>query len=173
LSHLTEKARKFESCNSILNVDGALVGHNTDIFGIFKSLENLGSGDSVMLLGDGSIATQYSQVLSERRVTYDQASRNRGNWDNRHFNKADILINATSIGTVNSDSPINSVANFKLVIDLSLNQGRLHSDCRENGIPYFSGMEFYKEVFRNQFEFYTGIHPDIKFYSKLEADLGT
>jgi len=172
LSRLTEIARKFESCNSILNVDGALVGHNTDIFGIFKSVEGLGSGDSVMLLGDGSIAQQYSQVLSERGVPFNQSSRNRGNWDNRHFENADVLINATSIGTLNSDSPYNYVANFKFVIDLSLNQGQLYSDCQENGVPYFSGMEFYKEVFRNQFEFYTGIQPDIEFYSKLEADFG-
>lgn len=173
LNRLTEKAKKFESCNSILNVDGALVGHNTDIFGILKSLEKLASGDSVMLLGDGSIAKQYSQVLSERGVPFTQSSRNRGNWDSRHFETADILINATSIGTINSDSPINSVTNFKFVIDLSLKQGQLYLSCRENGIQYFSGMEFYKEVFRNQFEFYTGIQPDIDFYSKLEANLGT
>jgi shikimate dehydrogenase len=171
LTHLTEEARKFESCNSILNVGGALVGHNTDIFGIYKSIENMDSSDSVVLLGNGSIATQYSQVLSERGVLFAQISRNRGNWDSRHSGKANILINATSIGTVNSDSPINSVANFNFVIDLSINQGKLYSDCQKNVVSYFSGMEFYKEVFRNQFEFYTGIQLDVDFYSKLEADL--
>lgn len=169
LDKVTEVAKEFNSCNSILIDDGNLQGHNTDIFGIYKSLELLDSTDSVALLGGGSIATQYSKILSAREISFSQFSRKQGNWDERHSIASDVVVNATSIGTLDRSSPIILTPSCRYVIDLSLRHGNLQMDCDNFGVSYFSGMDFYEEVFREQFLFYTGLNADMEFFHSLKT----
>lgn len=118
-----ESAEFVGSVNTIKNVDGKLLGYNTDYTGIVKALEyeNIeAKGRKVLMIGAGAIAQTIClalgalgaeeivilnrteekaknivEKLKKRRILYKNGELNNVNISNE-INNADIIINATS-----------------------------------------------------------------------------
>jgi shikimate dehydrogenase len=159
---------KYNSCNTIVVVDNKLHGYNTDIEGVVQTCTKIQS-KSVAILGDGSMASMYSKYLSNRDITINMYSRRLQNWDDRHDDNAEVVINCTGIGTVDDESPLLSLKNKKLVIDLAIKKKKLYEQCLTNSVEYISGSVFYKQQFLKQFMLYTGVLVNELEFDKIEA----
>ena len=168
LTDQTMNVKKHSSCNSVLIEGNSVKGENTDVFGVIKSLTLIEPEWTVNLLGDGMIASQYVRELKSTGVNFCQFSRKLGNWNLRSSNKPDVVINATALGTIDSTNAVPNVEGCSYVVDLSIRHGELRNLCIKSGIQYFSGLDFYKEVFRYQFHFYTSINPDMERFEELQ-----
>ena len=144
---------KFESCNTILNIDGRLHGYNTDYFGAMYTLSFVEPRQRVSILGSGCMGSMYKSILQDRATVY---SRSLGNWDERHAD-TDVIVNCTALGTISKDSPLDRVPNVGTIIDLSVEgRNQLEYQCFNHGVKYVRGADFYKRQFVRQFEFYSG-----------------
>lgn len=168
LTDQTMHVKAHSSCNSVLIEGNSVKGENTDVFGVIKSLTLLEPEWRVNLLGDGMIASQYVKELELMGANFCQFSRKLGNWNLRSSNKPNVVINATALGTIDSTSAVPNVEGCSYVVDLSIRHGELSKLCFKSGIQYFSGLDFYREVFRHQFHFYTGINPDMNLFEELQ-----
>ena len=79
------------------------------------------------------------------------------NWDQRHT-ASTVVINCTPYGTANTKSPLESLVGTNKVYDLTFNGKDLAKQSAK--VDYYSGIYFYKEVFLNQFQLYSGIIAD-------------
>lgn len=168
LDIITCDVNLYGSCNTIVNSSGMLTGYNTDIAGVAWSLRDIPTDSDVIVLGSGAMAQQYLKYLQLNKYTQVRLiSRTLGNWDSRN-DACTVLINCTAIGTVSSDSPVDSVRS-DIVIDLSVKPGVLARQCLNAGVKYLSGAEFYQQQFQKQFEIYTGIQVDASVYKLFES----
>jgi shikimate 5-dehydrogenase len=79
-----------------------------------------------------------------------------------------VLINCTSLGTVNTDSPLEHLnLNTRLVIDLAVKPNDLTK--QSSNIEYLSGTDFYKNQFFKQYSIYTGKSVDKDDYELIAA----
>lgn len=154
----------YQSCNTIKNINGDLLGFNTDINGIKKFISNIFKDENVIVLGNGAMGNTFAKLLSEQKISHQVFSRSLGNWNERH-KKCDVLINCTSFGTSIDSSPVDSVFAKRAVFDLAIKGNRLRD--MSSSVNYFSGLLFYKEVFLEQFFLHTGILPDSNFFDFL------
>jgi shikimate dehydrogenase len=168
LDYTDSSVSNYNSCNTIVIKDKKLHGYNTDIEGVIQTCTKIQS-KSVAILGDGSMANMYSKYLSNRDITINMYSRRLQNWDKRH-DDAEVVINCTGIGTVDDESPMISLNNTKLVIDLAIKKKKLYKQCLTNDIEYVSGSEFYKHQFLKQFMLYTGVIVNELKFDKIEAE---
>lgn len=144
----------YNSCNTVLVKDKTLIGYNADYYGALNVIKYIDHSDRVAILGNGSMANMFYKMLKDYNVSL--VARNLNNWDMR-LNTFDVYINCTSLGTVTTESPFETLPNCKLVIDLALKENQLSNQCNKLGTKYFSGLEFYKHQFLNQFKIYTGL----------------
>ena len=107
------------------------------------------------ILGNGSISRMFQRIFLESGMNFTVYSRNLGNWGSRN-SEADLTINATGLGTASKESPLGFLSTNAQIVDLALKENDLSNLCLEYGVTYFSGLYFYKFVFLEQFEFYTG-----------------
>jgi shikimate dehydrogenase len=164
----TTDVELYQSCNTIVNSSGMLTGYNTDIAGVVWSLSDIDTDSDIIVLGSGAMAQQYLKYLQLYNYTnVRQISRSQANWDLRN-SATDVLINCTALGTVNSQSPVDSVKS-RIVIDLSIKPGELAAQCLNASVKYLSGAEFYQQQFQKQFEIYTGIAVDPSVYKLFES----
>jgi shikimate dehydrogenase len=159
----------YNSCNTIVIKDKKLYGYNTDLEGVIQTCNKIQS-KSVAILGDGTMANMYSKYLSKRDITINMYSRRLQNWDDRHDDNAEVVINCTGIGTADDESPLISLKNTKLVIDLAIQKKKLYKQCLSNQVEYISGLEFYKHQFLKQFMLYTGVLVNELEFVKIEAE---
>ena len=168
LDVITCDASIYQSCNTIINDSGMLTGYNTDIAGVAWSLSDIDINSDIIVLGSGAMAQQYLKYLHLNKYTsVREISRHQNNWHQRN-EPSTVLINCTAIGTVNSQSPVDSVES-SVVIDLSIKPGDLAQQCLNNNVKYLSGAEFYQQQFQKQFEIYTGIQVDATVYKLFES----
>ena len=169
LDYCDSSVSDYNSCNTIVIKDKKLYGYNTDLGGVIQTSTKIQS-KSVAILGDGSMANMYSKYLSNRDITINMYSRRLQNWDDRHDDNAEVVINCTGIGTVDDESPLLSLKNKKLVIDLAIKKKKLYKQCLTDNIEYISGLEFYKHQFLKQFMLYTGVLVNELEFDKIEAE---
>jgi shikimate 5-dehydrogenase len=101
----------------------------------------------------------------------NMCARKAGTWENRHA-PADVIINATGLGTSTSESPYEELPEgVRLVIDLAIKTNNLEKQCLDKNVKYVSGREFYREQFLKQFKIYTGIEPDRQVFNNIERKL--
>lgn len=94
--------------NTIVNRDGRLLGSNTDIPAIADEIRRLNSAPRVaVILGAGGAARAVATALGEFGEV-DTVMVSRGTWSQlpSFLAGADLLINATPIGTDSDESPI-------------------------------------------------------------------
>jgi len=144
---------KFQCCNTVLvEYNGELTGYNTDYYGAMYILSLINPDDIVSILGDGSMAKMFAELIGPRATMY---SRKNNTWGNRYL-QSDVIINCTAFGTSTSESPFSNLPNTKMVVDLATKPNQLELQCADEGVKYISGIEFYKRQFVKQFELYTG-----------------
>lgn len=158
IEHLDDKSPEvvaYNSCNTVVLVDGKYVGYNTDINGVIAVSAALLPSDRILILGDGCMGKMFAKYLSNNHLTI--CSRSQGTWQKRH-EPCDVLINCTAFGTINIDSPINYLSEgTRLVIDLAIRPGVLKTQALRAGAEYIGGDVFYMHQFIKQYELYTGL----------------
>lgn len=158
---------KYNSCNTIVVVDNKLHGYNTDIQGVIKTCSYIDSS-SFDILGDGAMASMYYKYLLDKNNTINMYSRKLKNWNKRNSSTGEVVINCTGVGTVNDESPLETLDNKKLVIDLAIKKKELYKQCLQKRINYISGMEFYKHQFFTQYKLYTGLDVSSSDFDQIE-----
>ena len=166
LNYIDQSVYSYGTCNTIKINDGELYGFNTDLAGVISTLKKIPQNKKVSILGDGAMGKLFSAVLREQNFEFNTYSRRIGNWANRH-NCNSVVINTTALGTLTPQSPLESLSGVEIVIDLAISKNNLHQLCSEEKIKYIPGIEFYKQVFLEQFGIYTGIYPDSDHFDYL------
>lgn len=156
LDEITDAARKIGAVNTVKNVDGRLIGDNTDFYGMREMILRAGieiAGKKVLILGTGGTSKTAKAVLtdlgakeiitvsrreSENTVAYETAV--------TLHSDAEIIVNTTPVGMYpNTDaSPIDPYSFPKLsgVIDAIYNPLRtnLILGAQKLGIPAVGGL---------------------------------
>jgi len=132
---------------------GRVKGFNTDLQGVYSAISLLAPGE-IAVYGDGAMGKLFSVILAATSRSHQVFSRKKGNWHQREM-EVDNIINCTSIGMDGKSSPTESLDGVKFLVDLVLNAKKLENLATRHEIPYFSGMDFYLNVFKAQFSIYT------------------
>lgn len=125
--------------------DDAAVGHNTDVVGVRRALDDLGvdvPGSRALVLGAGGAGRAAAWVLGRGGATVEIANRTRSraeatewpvvDWDDVPvaLGRADLLVNATSVGLGTDESPVDAdmlraaaAARLKTVLDVVYGPG--------------------------------------------------
>lgn len=153
LDDVDELVTKFNSCNTVVNIDGKYIGYNTDYYGIIHVLKTIPESDPINILGNGAMGNMFKKILGDKANIY---SRSLGNWDQIQY-LTGTVINCTSLGTSTKDSPFVKLPNLSHVIDLAISDNELKKQTMSSAIKYIGGKEFYLHQFKKQFQIYTGI----------------
>lgn len=171
--------QKIGACNTIKNVNGTLVGTNTDWLGAITALEKSGitlKGAKTVILGAGGSARAVAYGLLEReaKVTICNRTLEKAQQLALEFGceyaslseaekiHADILVNTTSVGMANlSDkSPISKkgVENYQIIMDIVYNplETVLLRYAKAAGKITINGLYMLLYQAMAQFEYWTG-----------------
>ena len=153
LDSVDELVTQFNSCNTVVNIDGKYIGYNADFYGAIHVLKTIPNSSSINILGNGAMGNMFKKILGSRANMYSRSLRN---WD-KIQSLTGTVINCTSLGTSTKDSPFIKLPNLSHVIDLSMTDNELKKQTISSDIKYIGGKEFYLQQFKKQFEIYTGI----------------
>lgn len=195
LDDLDDLAQRIGAVNTIVNDDGVLKGYNTDATGFLRALLERGvepKGKTVSILGAGGASRAISLALAERgsnliilNRTWDkvkeQADRisklcqrevqalklNKENLA-KALNKADILINTTSVGMSPDieETPVTAdlIKPPVIVFDIVYNpiETRLLREAEAAGAETISGIDMLVWQGALAFEKWTGLKAPVK-----------
>ena len=197
LDELDPLAERIGAVNTIVNDDGTLTGYNTDATGFLQTLLERGiepKGKNVVILGAGGASRAISFILAERGahlvilnrlLELDWAEELAGRLSNifreevealelveenlaRALDKADILVNATSVGmSPNIDEtpvPSHLLKPDLVVFDVVYNpiKTRLLREAEKAGVQTISGVEMLVWQGASAFEKWTGVKAPVK-----------
>ena len=195
LDDLDDLAQRIGAVNTIVNDDGVLKGYNTDATGFLRALLERGvepKGKTVVILGAGGASRAISLTLAERgsnliilNRTWDKAKEQADrisqlcqrevqtlelNKENlaKALNKADILVNTTSVG-MNPDieeTPVTAdlIKPPVIVFDIVYNpiKTRLLREAEAAGAETISGIDMLVWQGALAFEKWTGLKAPVK-----------
>jgi shikimate dehydrogenase len=178
LPELDPQAAKIGAVNTVVNVDGRLVGYNTDWLGALKALEEKTdlAGKRVLILGAGGASRAIAFAILEKggQVAVSDLDRDkalalsRQMWvevvapDHLGDYPADILINATPVGMEpkSGDIPLDPdlLARFQVVMDIVYKplETRLLKEARSRDCQVIDGLQMLIHQGAAQFELWTG-----------------
>lgn len=182
LDEVDEVASRIGAVNTVKIEDGKLYGYNTDAHGFISTLkERYGdlAGARVALFGAGGAARACVTTLLDEGATVSLFARNeeRGKaladefgiafegsaGDRQMADDFDIVVNATPLGTVGTNSNFAvltapQLGGLKLVYDLVYNppETRLMRKAKAAEVPAFGGVEMVVTQGAKQFEIWTG-----------------
>ena len=181
INELSEEAKQIGAVNSIINVNGKLIGHNTDWIGItnplLKRLKNL-KDVKIALIGAGGTARAvcfaakksgaklkiFNRTLSEARKLASQFDAEAFGLDQiAKISDCKVIINSTNAGmgelTGVSLVPEDLIRSNMIVFDNVYNPAdtRLILDAKKNGAEIIYGYEMLLHQGIAQFELYTGL----------------
>lgn len=196
LDRLDPLTEKIGAVNTIVNDNGTLTGYNTDATGFLQALLERGvepRGENVVVIGAGGASRAISFVLAEREAhlvilnrlqEFDWAEELAGRLSDffggrvealelteenlaRVLEKADILVNATSLGMNPSidESPVSShlLKSSLTVFDVVYNpiRTRLLEDAEQAGAQTISGLDMLVWQGAKAFEKWTGVEAPV------------
>jgi len=193
LDGLSAEANQTQSVNTIILSNGQLVGHNTDIAGFTKAIQNINfnvEGKKIFILGAGGVVPSIIFALKKMgvsKIIVSNRTKKKAeqlklqfqnleilNWGN--VVDFDVIINATSIG-LNKDTielDFSKFENNKLFYDVIYNPGETNflktgkklGNKTENGKLMFVYQAF------EAFKLWHGIEPKInsKIFEILKND---
>ena len=183
LDEVDDLAKKIGAVNTIVNVNGHLVGYNTDALGALKAMEEKVqlSGKSCILVGAGGAARAIGFILKQRGLTLKVANRTaeRGRYlaqflacpfialDDLAAAEADILLQATSVGMAPGDNacpiPENILREGMLVMDIIYNpiETKLIKLAKSKGCLTLNGLGMFIHQGAEQFRLWTGMDPPL------------
>jgi len=197
LDGLDPLAEKIDAVNTIVNDDGILTGYNTDATGFLQALLERGiepRGENIVILGAGGASRAISFILAERGsnlvilnrlLELDWAEELASRLSHiftkevealelkeenlaEVLEKADILVNATSVGmTPNIDEtlvPFNLLKPSLVVFDIVYNpiKTRLLREAEQAGAKTISGVDMLVWQGALAFEKWTGLKAPIE-----------
>jgi shikimate dehydrogenase len=177
LDEIDPRAAQIGAVNTVVNRDGALIGHNTDWLGALKALEEKTeiAGKRVLILGAGGAAKAIAFAILEKggQVAITDVDRDKALALSRKLwvkvvapdflgeYPADVLINATPVGMEPNSGgiPIDPglLGNFQVVMDIvykPLNT-RLLQEARARGCRVIDGLRMLIHQGAAQFELWT------------------
>jgi len=108
LDELDPLAERVGAVNTIVATDGRLAGHDTDVPAIAAEIARLGRFRSAVVLGRGGAALAAAAALADAGATVELVGRDRWADLPALVAGADLLVNATPVGTVSDESPIDA-----------------------------------------------------------------
>lgn len=197
LDNISKEATNINAVNTIKEVNGKLMGFNTDISGFSSFLRehNLHELDSAIVLGAGGASRAITQALIQENINVQIITR--GSKGHEHYSSdldsqislkmkseiskplnADMYINATPLGLKGEDPreffelPIN----VKVVVDLlyDKNDTKFIQEIKKQGIEAYDGKEMLFNQAFDAFNIWTGVTIERKqlfhqFLNELEA----
>ena len=151
----THIAERIGAINTIYEIEGKLIGDNTDFYG-FLHLLNLvqakPNGKKVLILGRGGAAKCVREAMKERHAGTIWQTHRHELKDLSKMADAEIIVNSTPVGTASTElegkSPcdLRNFPKLELVIDLVYNpeETPLLKQAKELGITCIGGMEMLK-----------------------------
>lgn len=151
LDEVSPLAARAGAVNTVLRRDGRTVGYNTDYYGFRGAIDYYHvdiKGRACMVLGSGGaskVVVLALQDMGAKSVTVVSRT-GRVNYGNCYDHPADILVNATPVGTYPNvdDCPVDVTRwpHLEFVYDLVYNpyRTRLVCEARHAGIPAQNGL---------------------------------
>ena len=175
------------SVNTIVNDGGVLKGFNTDYFGALEVL-NQAAPKSAVIYGAGSVVhsvilalkdygCQEIAIVARRQEMAKEISEKYGV---RHFNSVkdvrgefDLLINATPASSQHDHELMSLLQNAAGLFDLvvSPRDTALVEQARQQGKKVCLGLEMSKLQLQKQFQYYTGLMPEMGVLDAIVAEL--
>ena len=133
---------EFNAVNCISNEDGKLIGYNTDVYGIEKTLNQFIKSDKkVLICGNGGASEALQYYFTSNNIKYIVVTRSGYTpisgfgfnitydalfeCDSEFFKNINIVVNATPVGTINYPGKVNipyeKFENIDIAFDLVYN----------------------------------------------------
>ncbi|MCB0277935.1 MAG: shikimate dehydrogenase [Calditrichaeota bacterium] len=180
LDQLDADAKAIGAVNTIKNENGKLSGYNTDMTGLDLTIGGRLKGNSkVLMLGAGGAAKAMAYLARKKGLRLDIYNRTeiKALQLAEQFNHSvvtlvdlydqdyDVLINATSIGLRENESPLewlNFSKSPKFVFDMIYNppKTRLLAEAESSGSQIMNGYAMLYNQARESFRIWTGIFPE-------------
>jgi shikimate dehydrogenase len=160
LDRVTDDAADIGSVNTVVNRDGFLIGHNTDVDGARMALSDIDPSDTVVILGGGAMSRTFIHaipannpvmVLTRRDQTLDY-----------DMPCATIVINATPMGMSGVPEIPALLDRFpacRKYVESVVGNTTTLDEARGRGIAVVTGVEIAFEQAFSQFLLYTGLQP--------------
>ncbi len=183
VDEIDSDAKKIQAINTIKNIDGKLMGYNTDYLGFMdmfkKNIKNY-KNKTVTVIGAGGAAKAIVYALHKIGIesinllnrTVKNAEKLKLNFhnlininisglnDKNILSNSDVLINCTSVGLNNNKTPINMVyIDNSAIMDIIYKDSALIKEARKkhlaaiNGVDMFIGQAFYSFKIFTNIEF--------------------
>jgi len=174
-----ESARRIGACNTVKNIDGRLLGTNTDWLGAVKALQRkmtisgkravvLGAGGSARavvfgLKQEGAKVTICNRTLKKAQRLAEEFDCDAAELTKAETLEAEILINTTSVGMgkLKDESPVSrkGVLNYQLIMDIVYSplETLLLRYAKEAGKMVLNGLEMLLYQACAQFEYWTDV----------------
>ena len=194
LDRLDPLAKKTGAVNTVVNDNGRLIGYNTDVIAVEKSLRPLQikNDEDIIIFGAGGVSRAILVALKNlklKNITLTNRTKRKGErlakefnvnfiqWSKRENIKADVVINATSIGMVPNifSSPISKkkIKNSQIVMDVVVTppKTKLIKIANKQGKITVDGLKLSLYQAFTQFKLYTGRNPPIQVMQKAANTL--
>ncbi|HII67904.1 MULTISPECIES: shikimate dehydrogenase [Thermococcus] len=189
LDRLSKEARAIGSVNTVINRGGKFIGYNTDGIGALKALKRFTEVENknILVLGAGGAGKAIAYTLSSlaKVVVLNRTERKAKELEKfgvkgeelskesleYYLSWADAVINATSIGMNEDESPITKELLRKnlVVFDIVYSplETKLIREAREVGCLAIDGLWMLIYQGAESFRLWTGIKPDVEFIHKV------
>ena len=183
LDKLSPEAKDTQSVNTIYLKDNEITGHNTDVTGFKKSIEDIKfnvTGKKILILGAGGVVPSIIYALNKMKASQIMISnRTKSNADNlkklfKNLNilswgelpDFDMIINATSLGLNEKDSinlDFSNIKKGKFFYDVIYNPEETNflNNARKLGHETENGKKMFVYQAALAFEIWHGIQPRI------------
>ena len=177
LDELDPLAERVGAVNTIVATDGRLAGHDTDVPAIAAEIARLGRFRSAVVLGRGGAALAAAAALADAGATVELVGRDRWADVPALVADADVLVNATPVGTASDESPIDAALLRRdlAVLDLVYRPSptRLVRDARAAGAQARGGAGVLLSQAALSFALWTGMPAPVEVMREaLLAELG-
>ncbi len=98
--------QRLGAANTIVNDGGRLKAHNTDLAALAAELDAFGERRAAVVLGSGGASRAALAALEDRAVPVEVVGRSRWPELPSLLGGADLLVNATPVGTASDDLPL-------------------------------------------------------------------
>jgi shikimate dehydrogenase len=169
LDELSDEAKVIGAVNTVKNVNGKLIGYNTDAFGFGQSIKPFLNNhhERAMILGTGGASKAIAYVLKNIGLSVIFISRNPKN--NSEFgyesinenmvNACKMIVNCTPVGTfpdvdAKPNFPTDLLSDKHLVVDLIYNpeKSRLLKESGKQGAIVLNGYSMLQEQAKKAWE---------------------
>ena len=174
---LSPEVRRLGAANTIVRDGDRLVGYNTDLAAVAAALGTIGNEYRAVVLGNGGASRAVQAALGEVGATVAVVDRTRWSEMASLLADADLVVNATPIGTGSDETPVERglLRPDLAVLDLVYRPTptRLVREARAAGAPARGGAGVLLAQAVRSFELWTGRPARVDVMSEaLRTELG-